>query len=240
MRAYTNSPPPLLILVGLAFIAGACALAWFSSLDVMTVTRTSATSAEVAFDDKLTKKVVVPGTALKPGANTLTFKTGMTGVLYRAVFRYWKAGRDIDPMDRGIKVERNFYLLDGKGSTVRQLKSGDAVPRGSYVLSEVAATHALPANMRYLTRFLLVPILLVPILWVWPQRGITAKFYPNTKWVRPALVRVERQISLDFMTADLASLPPRSRRWPTRPMRQRVRSTKSFPESALARPKPTG
>src|SRR5436309_492991 len=61
--------------------------------------------------------------------------------------------------------------------------------------------------MRYLTRILLVPILLVPILWVWPQRGITAKFYPNTDWVRPARVRVERQINLDFITADSASLP---------------------------------
>src|SRR2546422_3793544 len=62
-------------------------------------------------------------------------------------------------------------------------------------------------NMRYLTRILLVPILLVPILWVWPQRGITAKFYFNRYWLRPALVRVERQINLDFMTADSASLP---------------------------------
>jgi len=33
--------------------------------------------------------------------------------------------------------------------------------------------------MRYLTRILLVPILLVPILWVWPQRGITVKFLPQ-------------------------------------------------------------
>jgi PA14 domain/GDSL-like Lipase/Acylhydrolase family len=63
--------------------------------------------------------------------------------------------------------------------------------------------------MRYLTRILLVPILLVPILWVLPQRGITVKFYPNTSWVRPALVRVGRRINLDFMTADSASLPQR-------------------------------
>ena len=59
-----------------------------------------------------------------------------------------------------------------------------------------------------MTRILLVPIFLVPILWVWPQRGITATFYPNTHWSNePALVRVERQINLDFMTADSASLP---------------------------------
>jgi hypothetical protein len=61
--------------------------------------------------------------------------------------------------------------------------------------------------MRYLTRILLVPILLVPILWVWPQRGITAKFYPNSHWVTPAFERVERHINLDFMTAASASLP---------------------------------
>jgi hypothetical protein len=46
--------------------------------------------------------------------------------------------------------------------------------------------------MRYLTRILLVPILLVPILWVWPQRGITVKFSPNRNWLRPTVVRVER------------------------------------------------
>ena len=61
--------------------------------------------------------------------------------------------------------------------------------------------------MRHLTRILLVPILLVPILWVWPQRGITVKFSLNRNWLRPAVVRVERQINLDFMTAASASLP---------------------------------
>ena len=61
--------------------------------------------------------------------------------------------------------------------------------------------------MRNLTRILLVPILLLPILWVWPQRGMTVKFSPNRHWVAPAFVRVERHISLDFMTAASASLP---------------------------------
>jgi len=58
-----------------------------------------------------------------------------------------------------------------------------------------------------MTRVLLVPILLIPILWVWPQRGVTATFSPNTKWVRPALVRVQRQIDLGSIAADSASLP---------------------------------
>ena len=54
--------------------------------------------------------------------------------------------------------------------------------------------------MQWVTRILLVPIFLVPILWVWPQRGITAAFYANPQWRNaPALVRVEPQINLDFM-----------------------------------------
>ena len=61
--------------------------------------------------------------------------------------------------------------------------------------------------MRFLTRILLVAIVLVPILLIWPQRGTTAAFYTNPQWSdEPALVRVERQISLDFMTGD-SSLP---------------------------------
>jgi len=59
-----------------------------------------------------------------------------------------------------------------------------------------------------MTRIPLVLVVLVPILWVWPQRGVTAAFYSNPNWRdQPAIVRVERQITLDFLTADSASLP---------------------------------
>jgi hypothetical protein len=61
--------------------------------------------------------------------------------------------------------------------------------------------------MRHIARILLALILLGPILWAWPQRGVTATFYPNRHWVKPGVVRVERQISLDFMTADSTSWP---------------------------------
>ena len=77
---------------------------------------------------------------MKEGKNKLTFKTLTTGMMYRVVFRYWKKGADIKPMAEGITVIRNFYLLDGKGGVKRQLKNGDSVPRGSYVLSEVIAS----------------------------------------------------------------------------------------------------
>jgi hypothetical protein len=69
-------------------------------------------------------------------------------------------------------------------------------------------TSGVIANMRWVTRILLVLIFVVPILWVWPQRGVTAAFYTNPHWQsEPAIVRVERRINLDFMTADPAALP---------------------------------
>ena len=59
-----------------------------------------------------------------------------------------------------------------------------------------------------MTRLVVVLIFLLPILWVWPQRGITAAFYTNPEWRNePAVVRVERQINLDFVSADPAALP---------------------------------
>src|SRR5262249_61644951 len=61
---------------------------------------------------------------------------------------------------------------------------------------------------RNLTRILLVAILVVPLLWLWPRRGVTASFYTNPEWKNePALVRVERQINLDFMNTDSRTLP---------------------------------
>jgi alpha-2-macroglobulin len=107
-------------------------------------------SETVTFDDKLTKRVTIPGDGLKNGDNKLTFKTDMSGVMYRAVLRYWKTGRDIAPMDKGIKVERRFYLYNENAKQMgKELKSGDTIPRGSYVVCDVTATYALPDQMRY-------------------------------------------------------------------------------------------
>jgi hypothetical protein len=62
--------------------------------------------------------------------------------------------------------------------------------------------------MRLMTRILLVAIVLVPILWIWPQRGVTTAFYTNSRWNNaPTLVRVDRKINLDFMIADSTSFP---------------------------------
>jgi hypothetical protein len=105
---------------------------------------------ELRFDDQLTKKVVLPGTVLRHGENTLAFRTNRTGVMYRLVLRYWKTGSNIPPMDRGIKVERRFYLVDEKTKALTTLKPGASVKRGSYLVSEVTATNALGQNMAFL------------------------------------------------------------------------------------------
>jgi hypothetical protein len=104
---------------------------------------------KVKFDNKLTQKFVLAADGLKEGTNRLFFRTTTTGMMYRVVFRYWKTGSKIKPMDEGITVTRYFYLLDDKGNMKRRLTDGDSVPRGSYVLSEVAATNRLGHDMRY-------------------------------------------------------------------------------------------
>ncbi|MFO0876089.1 MAG: alpha-2-macroglobulin family protein [Gemmataceae bacterium] len=115
----------------------------------LTVAVNNGEKQTVRFDDQLVKKVVIPGEKLRAGKNVLTFKTDMSGVIYRVVFRYWKTGRDIPAMDHGLKVVRTFHLLDTRGQVVRDLKHGDVVPRGSYVMSRVQATHHLQTEMRY-------------------------------------------------------------------------------------------
>lgn len=117
----------------------------------LTYTLNGKKGVDVKFSDKLTKKIVLDGSELKNGDNKLTFKTEMTGVMYRFVLRYWKAGRDIAPMDKGIAVSRKFYLWDDKAKTLKkELKDGDTVPRGSYVVCDTHAQYSLPDGMRFM------------------------------------------------------------------------------------------
>jgi len=93
--------------------------------------------------------VTLPVEHLKPGANVLEFDGAIgSGVMYRLVFTHWKNGADIPPRANGIEVTRRLFLLDGKGGST-ELKSGDSVPRGSYLLSTVTARHSLNTPMRY-------------------------------------------------------------------------------------------
>jgi hypothetical protein len=53
MQIHTSAPPPLLVLIGAAFLAGACVLAWMSSPFTLKATRTGPSTANVVIEDKL-------------------------------------------------------------------------------------------------------------------------------------------------------------------------------------------
>ncbi|HUT12393.1 MAG TPA: alpha-2-macroglobulin family protein, partial [Thermoguttaceae bacterium] len=94
-------------------------------------------------------KIEIPGRELHLGDNRIAFDGHVPGAMYRAVFRYWRAGRRLDPMERGLVVRRELYLLDQNGGRVRVLTSGDSVPRGAYVQSVVTASHTGGTGMQY-------------------------------------------------------------------------------------------
>jgi uncharacterized protein YfaS (alpha-2-macroglobulin family) len=105
---------------------------------------------KIVFDDGLNKKATLTGKQLQAGENRISFKSQVSAapVMYRLVFSYWQSGGDIAPMNKGIQVMRRFYLLDDKGGR-RELKSGDSVPRGSYIESDVDAQHGRQQAMSY-------------------------------------------------------------------------------------------
>jgi uncharacterized protein YfaS (alpha-2-macroglobulin family) len=97
----------------------------------------------------LSRTVVVPAALVRGGTNRITFADASPAMMYRLVLRYWQSGRDLAPAGHGMRVARQFWLLDDKGRRARGLKSGDAVPRGAYVESAVTAEHLLGQPMTY-------------------------------------------------------------------------------------------
>lgn len=104
----------------------------------------------VRFDDRLAKRIAIPGNELHHGDNQVRFLSDLPGVLYRLVFRFRREGEEIEPANHGLTVTRRFWLLGEGGGRVRELTSGDTVPRGAYIASEVRAHHGLNEPMRYL------------------------------------------------------------------------------------------
>ena len=74
-------------------------------------------------------------------SNQIEFTGADPNHLYRIVFRYWKDGEQIEPVNEGVEVKRTFALVDREGKQLRELQSGDRVPRGSLIKSTVTASH---------------------------------------------------------------------------------------------------
>ena len=58
-------------------------------------------------------------------------------------------GANIQPLAQGLSVDRRFYLLDDAGKRQREVVRGDTIPRGSYLVSEVAVRHGSNEAMQY-------------------------------------------------------------------------------------------
>ncbi|HWG44801.1 MAG TPA: alpha-2-macroglobulin family protein [Gemmataceae bacterium] len=99
------------------------------------------------------RRVIVPAKQVRAGVNRLTFTQGTPGMMYRVALRYRVSGRTVPAESHGIEVKRRYWLLNDQGQRKRELKSGDEIPRGTYLESAVEAQPTDPAG---LMRFVLV------------------------------------------------------------------------------------
>jgi len=60
MNIHTTPPPPLLIVIGLGFLAGAAVLAWFSAVATLHITRTDPNPVRAEIDARIFGVVRVP------------------------------------------------------------------------------------------------------------------------------------------------------------------------------------
>jgi len=90
---------------------------------------------ELKIPDWKPATLTIKGDDLKVGKTELGFKAARPNQLYRMVFRYWKDGKEVEATQLGASVSRRFYLSDKAGKYLKQLNSGDRVPRGSFISS---------------------------------------------------------------------------------------------------------
>ena len=57
---------------------------------------------------------------------------------------------------------------------------------------------------------LLLAIVALPLVWVWPQRGVTARYYDNTEWAGDAIAsRIESTLTLSTVEREPETFPQR-------------------------------
>jgi len=86
------------------------------------------------------KKMIISGKELVGKNLQVEFTKGDKSHQYRMVFRYWKQGKDVAAVNKGINLSRTLELIDTTGKRIRLLKSADTVPSGSFIRSTVHAS----------------------------------------------------------------------------------------------------
>ena len=90
--------------------------------------------------------ITIDGADLASNQPEIAFLDSDPTHLCRVVFRHWKQGREIEAVSEGVSVSRTLSLINRKGEVIRQLKSGDSVPRGSLIRSVLTASSDQPFN----------------------------------------------------------------------------------------------
>lgn len=104
----------------------------------------------VKLEGTASKGVTASGTKLKPGANAIKVRgpVAASGALVRVSVSFTRTdGAHTPARDHGVKVERTVSVREAD-NTWRALKSGDAVPVGSYLKVRVTAKPAA-GDLRY-------------------------------------------------------------------------------------------
>jgi hypothetical protein len=106
---------------------------------------------EVAIEAKNeSRKLTIPAKLLKAGKNIIRFEKAPAGIMVRANLRFARSGKDVAPLEHGLRVSRQFFLMDANGQPGREVKSGDTIPKGSYLLSTVEVVKPGKDNMSFL------------------------------------------------------------------------------------------
>src|SRR5262249_42460806 len=105
---------------------------------------------ELKLDGPLSKAVTLSAKDLKPGENTLRVTSAdASGTLARVVVRFHRGGMaDIPARNNGVKVTRTISVRTPEGRW-KELKSGEAGPKGSYVKVSVTGTPGDGAALSY-------------------------------------------------------------------------------------------
>ena len=103
----------------------------------------------LAFTDGKPRTVTIDGSKLSR-STTVSFAKASHGMMARAVLRYRTSSRTLAPANHGLAVQRQLHLLGAKGVRIRELKSGDRVPRGAYLESVVTVKSQDPDVLRFL------------------------------------------------------------------------------------------
>ena len=85
------------------------------------------------------KKVIIPAKDIQGDRLRIAFTKGDPTHQYRIVYRYWNEGKGVEATVKGITIARSFELINQAGKRLKLLKSGDTIPRGSYVRSVVSS-----------------------------------------------------------------------------------------------------